>query len=326
MDTFFPDEDTVDLYAVLETSKDASADDIKKAYRKLALKHHPDKGGDAARFQQIGFAYTILSTPASRTVYDTTGSTSNSTPLDPGAGGWDAYFSALFERVTKRALDDMKAAYVGSDEERRDVEHLYRDLFAPPPASSSRRKAGKKATIETLMDGVMFAEYTDETRIVALVESLIEDGVIERVDAWTNAGTGKEEKKKRMKKGEKEAREAEQAAKDIGVWDDFYGGGKGKPASKGKDKKGTKGKVTKDDEGEGEEEDVLKAMILKRNKQREEQAGSFLDGLAEKYAPKSKGKGKRKQAEVEEEEIEAEKPSKRARTSPVKKKTGKGRR
>lgn len=52
MDTFFPSGD-VDLYAVLETAKEASAEEIKKAYRRLALKHHPDKGGDGTRFQQV---------------------------------------------------------------------------------------------------------------------------------------------------------------------------------------------------------------------------------------------------------------------------------
>ncbi len=63
-----------DFYAVLGVSKDASADEIKKAYRKLARANHPDSNsGDAAaeeRFKSISEAYSVLSEPDKRTEYD----------------------------------------------------------------------------------------------------------------------------------------------------------------------------------------------------------------------------------------------------------------
>src|SRR2546426_11643069 len=63
-----------DLYAVLGVSRQASADDIKKAYRKLARKHHPDvnPGNKQAeeRFKEISFAYDVLSEPEKRRIYD----------------------------------------------------------------------------------------------------------------------------------------------------------------------------------------------------------------------------------------------------------------
>lgn len=57
-------------YDTLGVGKTATPDEIKKAYRKLASQHHPDKGGDTAKFQQIEEAYRILSDPAQREQYD----------------------------------------------------------------------------------------------------------------------------------------------------------------------------------------------------------------------------------------------------------------
>ena len=59
-----------DYYSVLGVTKDSSADDIKKAYRRMASKHHPDRGGDTAKFQEIEEAYRILSDPNQRAAYD----------------------------------------------------------------------------------------------------------------------------------------------------------------------------------------------------------------------------------------------------------------
>ena len=59
-----------DHYATLGVAKNASQDEIKKAYRKLASQHHPDKGGDTARFQQIHTAYDTLGDEQKRQAYD----------------------------------------------------------------------------------------------------------------------------------------------------------------------------------------------------------------------------------------------------------------
>ena len=60
----------MDHYQTLGVAKNATPDDIKKSYRKLASKHHPDKGGDTATFQKIEEAYRILSDPQQRQQYD----------------------------------------------------------------------------------------------------------------------------------------------------------------------------------------------------------------------------------------------------------------
>jgi DnaJ family protein A protein 2 len=57
-------------YEILEVDQKASADDIRKSYRKKAVKMHPDKGGDQNAFQELQHAYEILSDPDKREVYD----------------------------------------------------------------------------------------------------------------------------------------------------------------------------------------------------------------------------------------------------------------
>jgi len=60
----------MDHYQTLGVAKNATTDEIKKAYRKLAAIHHPDKGGDTAEFQKIQQAYEILSDPEKKQQYD----------------------------------------------------------------------------------------------------------------------------------------------------------------------------------------------------------------------------------------------------------------
>lgn len=59
-----------DYYEVLGIDKDASADEIKKAFRRAAIEHHPDKGGDEAKFKEINEAYEVLKDPAKKQRYD----------------------------------------------------------------------------------------------------------------------------------------------------------------------------------------------------------------------------------------------------------------
>ncbi|KAL2623245.1 hypothetical protein R1flu_003450 [Riccia fluitans] len=58
------------LYEILQVPEDASAEEIKKFYRRAVLIHHPDKGGNGAMFKQVVDAYHILADPTRRKLYD----------------------------------------------------------------------------------------------------------------------------------------------------------------------------------------------------------------------------------------------------------------
>jgi molecular chaperone DnaJ len=79
-------------YDILGLDKKATKDDVKKAFRKLAQKHHPDKGGDEAKFKEITEAYAILGDEKRRREYDTYGQAFNGgagAGTQPGGAGFD---------------------------------------------------------------------------------------------------------------------------------------------------------------------------------------------------------------------------------------------
>ncbi|MBI4117718.1 MAG: molecular chaperone DnaJ [Parcubacteria group bacterium] len=83
----------MDYYSLLGISKNASPEDIKKAFRKLAAKHHPDKpGGNAAKFKEINEAYQVLSDPEKRNQYDQLGHSAYRQSGNGGAGfSWEDF-------------------------------------------------------------------------------------------------------------------------------------------------------------------------------------------------------------------------------------------
>lgn len=95
-----------EYYDVLGVKRNATIDEIKKAYRKKATTEHPDKGGDEKKFQEITNAYHVLSNPEKKQMYDRTGSEGNE-----GRGGFGGFqehdiFSHFFGRGRRQHQED----------------------------------------------------------------------------------------------------------------------------------------------------------------------------------------------------------------------------
>ncbi len=99
-----------DYYKILGVEKNASQDEIKKAFRKLAHQYHPDKeGGNEERFKEINEAYQVLGDPKKRAQYDRFGSTFEHAQAGGGFHGFEGFrdFSNFAEGFDMGDLGDM---------------------------------------------------------------------------------------------------------------------------------------------------------------------------------------------------------------------------
>lgn len=118
-----------DYYELLGVPRDASTDDIRKAFRKLAHQHHPDKdGGDEAKFKEINEAYQVLSDTTKRAQYDRFGQSFNAGGAPGGAG--PGFGGGSWEDVFRQ-----QGANVG------DLGDIFGDLFGFGGGGRQRRQA-----------------------------------------------------------------------------------------------------------------------------------------------------------------------------------------
>ena len=83
-----------DYYKILGVEKNATQDELKKAFRKLAMKHHPDKGGDEAKFKELNEAYQVLGDKDKRQRYDQFGSDFESQGGFGGGMSWEDFMNS----------------------------------------------------------------------------------------------------------------------------------------------------------------------------------------------------------------------------------------
>lgn len=263
---------SIDPYEVLSLPRTASPDQIKSAYRKAALKTHPDKVPSdrkeeaKEKFQQVAFAYAVLSDPARRKRYDETGSTSEAV-VDSDGFSWSDYYREQFrDAISEDAIKQFAAKYKGSDEEKGDVLAAYEEF---------------EGDMDGVYESVMLSDVLeDDARFREMIDAAIAAEEVPAFKAYTKET--KKSRQARVKSARKEAQEADELARELGVYDKLRGKKSQKDAEAG-----------------------LAALIQRNQASR----ASALDKLAEKYGavPKA-GKGGRKRGakELEEPDISEE--------------------
>ncbi|XP_050364554.1 uncharacterized protein LOC126783178 isoform X1 [Argentina anserina] len=108
----------VDYYNILKVNRNATEDDLKKSYRRLAMKWHPDKNPNdkkeaEAKFKQISEAYEVLSDPQKRQIYDQHGEEGLKDMPPPGSGGFP-FGGGSSKGFNPRNAEDIFAEFFGS--------------------------------------------------------------------------------------------------------------------------------------------------------------------------------------------------------------------
>lgn len=248
---------SINPYEVLSLSDDATHDEIKKAYHRAALKHHPDKVAPSekeaahTKFQEIAFAFAILSDFRRRARYDATGQTSESLSIsDDDDFSWTEFFRAQFsEVVTEEKISQFSEEYKNSDEEKQAVLEAYTKY---------------KGDMSKLYEVVMLSDMIeDEERFREIIDQGIVDGEVERYKKYAQESESARLKRmdKARKQKEREEREARRAEEE-----------QQQPERKKRGKKSH-------EDAAGSLGD-LAAMIQKRQQGRAE---GFFDRLEEKY-------------------------------------------
>lgn len=135
-----------DYYEILGVSRSAGNKEIKKAYRKLAHKHHPDKaGGNEAKFKEINEAYQVLSDKKKRSQYDQFGSTFDQagTGGTGGFGGFD--FSGFSDAFSGGGQNGFRFEF---DDDAGGFGDIFSDLFGGRTSENRRRKRGADVSVD----------------------------------------------------------------------------------------------------------------------------------------------------------------------------------
>ncbi|MFY9973308.1 MAG: DnaJ C-terminal domain-containing protein [Chromatiaceae bacterium] len=160
-----------DYYKIMSVARDATQDDIKRAYRKLARRYHPDvsKEGDAEeRFKEVGEAYEVLKDPEKRAAYDRLGANWRAGQEFRPPPDWDAGFEFRRGGYTAADAADHSAFF----------EELFGRRYAGAGAEGRRpafRMRGEDHHAKVLID--LEDSYAGATRSITLrVPELTEDG------------------------------------------------------------------------------------------------------------------------------------------------------
>ncbi|KAF2203366.1 DnaJ-domain-containing protein [Delitschia confertaspora ATCC 74209] len=253
----------INPYKVLGIEAEASAEDVRKAYRKMALANHPDKVDPTKKndahhiFQEIAFAYAILSDERRRKRYDLTGRTSEILEGEDEADdfNWLDFYRAQFsEAVTEDRINNIAKEYKGSEEERQHILAAYTQY---------------NGKLDKIYDNVMLSDILeDDDRFRQIIQEEIDKGTVQAYSAFKKITDASREKKKEEERKRRAKFDEHQLEKTI--------------------KQGNKGKFKpKNHSGKKDDLSGLAALIQSRQQAR---SGNIFAHLEEKYAGKGKGR------------------------------------
>lgn len=197
---------TLDLYSILQVSKDCSPSQLRKAYYKQAKQYHPDKNksNDAKlKFQAVSWAYSVLKDPTKREEYNKDGII----PHDDDDGtneesknSWKDYFDTIFGKLSTDDIDSFAEKYKMSEEEEKDVLENYVKF---------------KGNLKKMLGFVMLSEERDVTRwIEDYIQPAIEKNEVENFEETLRRTRAQVEKDSKDKRKDEDPDETETESED----------------------------------------------------------------------------------------------------------------
>lgn len=185
------------LYEIFNVSKSAEVSEINRAYRKLALQHHPDRGGNAETFKALSAAHSILTDSLKRKAYDEDGD------FDAEAGSddfefWYQYFRNLFPKISVQDINTFSEKYKGSNEEKQDIYQAY-DMY--------------HGDLNKIKEVVLLIEDDDEPRLISVIDEGIRNGTIQDNRKYQSCKS-KSERKSSKKRSRSSSNQAQQCSVD----------------------------------------------------------------------------------------------------------------
>lgn len=123
-----------DFYLVLGITRSASQDEVKKAFRTMAKKHHPDHGGDESKFKEVSEAYSTLSDATKRRSYDF-----EHRPIAPPAPRYQT--QPMRQTDLDQAFRDLQAMFRNNQTNFND---LYKNMYADPISNTFVKQRNSK--------------------------------------------------------------------------------------------------------------------------------------------------------------------------------------
>ncbi|KAA8496211.1 Chaperone protein dnaJ 6 [Porphyridium purpureum] len=251
------------LYDVLNVPSDASTAEIKRAYRLLVLKVHPDKSADpdaTGKFQALQKVYEVLVDDDKRRVYDETGRVLGDGEEDDVLGDLAGksfeqlyeYYRAMYKKVQEEDIVAYRSVYRGSTEEQEDVKEHYERF---------------DGDVSGILNYIPYSEEHDLQRLIEMIDALLKANELEERSKYAKA------RKTLLQRASKKAQiSSAQVAEEAAS-----------TSSKSKTKTKKRASTVR-----GAQHDTLADKILSKRNEREAQYDSLMDALEKKYAATAK--------------------------------------